>query len=281
MKPLLLFSFAAAAAVVAAQAPLYGVGAGSAGFVFARIDTSTGAATPLFNFTVTGSRVVQGLTYIPSTNRFLTVAHDAANVANSSFLVEIDPVAQSAAVVAHGIPMTYFEGIEYMPALGAVAVSYGPGGFFTGNIALLDPATYALQNANAATGLPDGDILFEDNTGALNVVDANNLPSNGFQRNRINNPAGPGTTLTGIGGNTFNPGGGEFDLAWKADESRLFYTRLNQLGQVNPATNALTTVGNYGIPYEMRGIAAVPEPGTLIALGAGLAVLSRRRARRR
>jgi len=110
------------------------------------------------------------------------------------------------------------------------------------------------------------------------VVDANNFPGTGAQRNHITNPFGV-TSLTGIGGNTFNDLGGEWDLAFKADEGCLFTTRFQQLVEVNQLTNVLTPINNYAGRIEMRGIAAVPEPGTLIALGAGLLALARRRRR--
>jgi hypothetical protein len=262
-----------------AQLKLYGVGPTSLGtptYDFSLINTTTGAATTLFSFSVPGTTAVNYLTYVPSTNKFLSVGVVSAS---QSLLVEIDHVAQTATTVGHGIPNTYFEGLEYLPSLGGVVVSHGPGGFWTGSIALLNPATYALMATGAIPGAPDSDIIFMDGTGALNYLDANNPNSNGFQRNLINNPFGV-MSVTGVAANTFNPLGREPDLAWKADEGRLFLSQLTQLSTVG-AGNVITTVGPYGVtaggaPIEITGL-AVPEPGALIVLGAGALALLRRR----
>lgn len=282
MKPLAL-SLLAALAVGASAQPLYGVGRsvpGAAMYGFYQINTTTGAATQLFSFNVANTTGVNFLTYNPVVNRFVTVG---AVSANQAVLVEIDHVAQTAAAVTHGIPNAFFEGLEYMPSLGGLVVSHGPGGFFTGNIALLNPTTYGLISSQAIPGAPDSDVLFADGAGQLNVLDPNNLNSSGFHRNVINNPFGA-VSVTGVPNNTFNPLGGEPDLHYKVDEGRLFLTQVSQLSTVGPL-NGITTVGSYGThasgaPINITGISAVPEPATMTALGAGLLLLARRRRSR-
>ncbi|MBI5707897.1 MAG: PEP-CTERM sorting domain-containing protein [Armatimonadetes bacterium] len=270
-----------AAAAVGANAQLYGVGPannGTAAYHFSVINTLNGAATQQFTFSVPNTTAVNFLTYVPQTNRFLAVGVVSAF---SSVLVEIDAGAQTATTVSHGIPNAYFEGLEYMSSLGGVVVSHGPGGFFTGSIALLNPITYGLISTGAVPGASDSDIIFDDGTGAVNTIDANNPNSNGWQRNIINNPFGA-MSVTGIANNTFNPAGGEPDLAWKANESRLFLSQLTQLSTVG-ALNAISGVGAYGTsslgtPIEVTGIAAVPEPATMAVLGLGaLAAIRKRR----
>jgi len=133
------FAFASLLIVTAAaQAQLYGVGQSGNGYGFASINTTTGASTALFNFSVPGTTAVQGLSYIPSPGKFVTVGFVDAN---NSKLVEIDASAQTATVVAHGIRNTFFEGLEYSASLGGLVVSRGPGGFFSGSLSLMNPST--------------------------------------------------------------------------------------------------------------------------------------------
>lgn len=277
MKKLLSLCFVVTAAL--SQAQLYGVGPSSAGYTFYSINTTNGAATSVFNFTVPGSSSILGLTYIPTTNKFVTVA--GINAFHSE-LVEIDLGAQTATVMSHGIPLngsgnSYFEGTEYMASLGGLVVSYGPGGFWTDRLALLNASGYGLLN-NTAPILADGDVVFMDGTGALNVMDSNN-PTAGFMRNRILTPFTT-PTLVGHGLNMFT--GTDYDFAWKSDEGRLFLTQGNMLSEVNAASTVISQIGMYGVagvPVNITGIAAVPEPATFASIGIGALALLRRRKR--
>lgn len=262
------------------NAQLYGVGQTSAGYDFYSINTSTGAATSLFSFSVAGSNNVLALTYIPSTNKFVTTAQFGAF---SSKLVEIDLGAQTATVVSNGIPNNssgtpYFEGLEYMSSLGGLVVSHGQGGFFTGQLALLNTSGYGLLS-NTSQLLSDGDVVFMDGTGALNVMDSNN-PTGGFMRNTVTNPFGT-PVISGYGSNMF--AALDSDLAWKSDEGRLFLTQGSFLSEVNAASTVITPIGSFGnagTRVDITGITAVPEPGTIFAVGAGAAALLRRRRRK-
>ena len=269
----------------AANAQLYGVGRSAGGYDFYQVNTTTGAATSLFTFSVPNAGSLVGLTYVPSSNKFLTSAQYSAF---SSGLVEIDATAMTATVVSHGIPngsssTPYFEGLEYMASMGGVVVSYGPGGFFSGNLALLNTSGYGLLNNNAATGIPDGDVIFMDGTGALNVMDTNN-PYSGNMRNRITSPFS-GIGITPWGSNMFSAT--DSDFAWKQDEGRLFLTQGGNLATVNAASTTITFVGSYGVatsgaPINITGLATkpVPEPATLAALGIGATALMRRRLKK-
>jgi len=263
------------------QAQLFGVSSTGSTNDFCQINTSTGAATSLFSFGIPGLTNVLALTYIPTTDKFITTGQiDAFH----SVLIEIDANAQTATVVSHGIPSNYFEGIEYSAAEGGLAVSYGPGGFYSGNLALLNDTTYSLIANNASTTLPDGDTLFVDATGSLNVMDTNNPGLNGFMRNRFTNPFGA-STIAGVGANMYNAV--DADFAYKTDEGRLFVTEQTTLGFVNdPTSTVITTVGGYGAnsngtAFRMLGLAAkpVPEPATLAGIGLGILGSLRRRKR--
>lgn len=240
------------------RAELYGIGRGISTDTFYQINTSTGAATPLFSFSNVGTTGTFHLAYNPVTNRYVTVQ---MNGTTASTLIEIDATTSTAAAVVHGIPTTAFEGVEYSAPLGGFVVSYGTTTNATGRLALLNNG-YGLINMNANTGLPDGDTLFLDSTGGLNVLDSNN-PYNLWQRNLITNPFGV-TTITPNGlQNSFLAT--DTDAAWKADEGNLFLTRTTSLARI-VGPNNLFNVGPYGGGVNITGIAVgprIPEPASI------------------
>ncbi len=251
---------------------LYGIGRGISTDTFYQINTSTGAATPLFSYSNVGTTGTFHLAYNPVTNRFLTVQH---NGISSSSLIEIDPVGLTAAAVVHGIPTNAFEGIEYSAPLGGFVVSYGINTNATGRLALLDNG-YNLINNNANTGLPDGDTLFLDSAGGLHVLDPNN-PYNSWQHNLITNPFGAISINPSGFSNPFQTT--DVDAAWKGDEAKLFLTQTTSLARI-VGPNNIFSVGPYGGGITITGIAvgpAIPAPASLALLAA--AVVLRRRAR--
>lgn len=261
-------------------AQLYGVSHGSAGMdTLYTINTTTGAATAVFSFANGGSINTSELAYNPVTNKLITIQTVSAF---QSRLVEIDHVAMTATAVSHGIPTNFFEGVEYSSSLGGLVVGYGPGGFFSGKLSLLNNS-YGLINSNASTGFADTDCLFVDGSGDLNVLDDNyNM---GFQRNKIFNPFS-GMTTSPFGGSIFAWSGNtvDYDLAWKGDEGRLFLTRKYSLATVNATSTVITSVGSYGISSDgteiaITGLAVVPvpEPASAMVLAIGAAALLRRR----
>ena len=271
--PFLAAALGLLSAAGTARADLYGIGRGISTDTFYQINTATGAATALFSYSNIGTTASFHLAYNPVTNRFLTVQQTGTT---SSTLIEIDAVTSTASAVVHGIPTTAFEGIEYSASLGGFVVSYGNSTNTTGSLALLDNG-YNLSNMNANTGLPDGDTLFLDGNGGLNVLDSNN-PYNGFQRNLITNPFG--ATVINFAGFSNPYQATDTDAAWKADEGNLFLTRTSSLARI-VGPNNLFTVGPYGGGITITGIAVgppIPAPATVGLLGAlGAAALRRRR----
>lgn len=262
--------------VSTARAELYGIGHGISTDTFYQINTATGAATPLFSFSNVGTTGTFHLAYNPVTNRYVTVQ---VNGTTSSTLIEIDAAGALASAPVHGIPTTAFEGIEYSASLGGFVVSYGTTTNATGKLALLDNG-YSLINNNANTGLPDGDTLFLDSAGGLNVLDSNN-PYNGFQRNLITNPFGATAISVNGASNPFTAA--DTDAAWKADEGNLFLTRTTSLARI-VGPNNLFTVGSYGPGINITGIAVgppIPEPGTMGVLTLAVIANYLRRAARR
>ncbi|MCC6661806.1 MAG: hypothetical protein IT437_13075 [Phycisphaerales bacterium] len=265
--PLLIPALALLSVNAAVRADLYGIGRGIGADTFYQINTATGAATPLFSFSNAGTTSTFHLAYNPVTNRFVTVQQ---NGTTSSTLIEIDATTFTAAAVVHGIPTSAFEGVEYSASLGGFVVSYGTTTGATGRLALLDNG-YTLINNNPSTGLPDGDTLFLDGTGALNVLDPNN-PYNGWQRNLINNPFGATSIVVAGGSNPF--AATDADCAWKADESRLFLTQTTSLARI-VGPNNIFSVGPYGPGISITGIAVgppIPAPASLCLLAAAGAV---------
>jgi hypothetical protein len=251
---------------------LYGVGRTLAGDVFYQIDTTTAQPTPLFSFGNAGTAGIFGLTYNPVTNRFLTVQQVNAS---QSILVELDAVNQTASAIAHGIPTAFFEGIEYDSSLGGLVVSYGPGSSFSGKLALLDNS-YALIANQPTTGIVDGDTLFVDGLGRLNVLDADD-PSGAppFQRNVITNPFGAISLATAGFSNPFITA--DKDAAWKSDENRLFLTRTNSLAYI-VGPNNIFAIGSYGT--NITGIAVapvIPEPASCVVVASAVLLAWRRR----
>jgi hypothetical protein len=271
--PLLAALFAVLWVAAPARADLFGIGRGISTDTFYQINTATGAATPLFSFSNVGTTATFHLAYNPATNNFVTVQQ---NGTTSSTLIEIDAVNSTASAVVHGIPTTAFEGIEYSASLGGFVVSYGPSTNTTGRLALLGNG-YNLINNNPNTGLPDGDTLFLDGNGGLNVLDPNN-PYNAWQRNLITNPFGA-TTITVNG--LQNPFvAADCDAAWKGDEGNLFLTRTTSLARIIGPNN-IFNVGAYGGGISITGIAVgppIPQPTSLaLFIIAAAATIRRRR----
>jgi hypothetical protein len=78
--------------------------------------------------------------------------------------------------------------------------------------------------------------------------------------------------------------GALFDIASRPEDNAMFAvdTTTNSLYTLDVTNGALTGIGDYGAPLNLVGLAfsPIPEPGTLLLLGAGVALLAGRRERR-
>lgn len=283
------FALLAAVGSSAHALNLYGVydyvdATGTPASAIGTINTSNAAVTPWFNLNLPSNVIgVQGLAYVPSTNKFITIGRIGNTL---SALLQVDPVLQTTSVIGTSFS-GLMEGVEYSSALNRIVVTWGTTTFITNQFAFLNPSGYA-STVNATPGHADGDTLFTDANGDLNLLDTNN-PTNGRQRNIVNNPQGPGTTYTGVGSNFWSIASPVVDLAYKSDDANLYATTITTLSTVNGASTALNTIGNYGgvngAIIQMRGLAVasqpVPEPATFVLGAAGLAAAIRRRRARR
>jgi hypothetical protein len=266
------FAAVACSATASFATTLYGIGRTLNADVFYQIDTTSGAATPLFGYGNAGTTGTFGLTYNPVSNRFLTIQQSGTS---SSTLIEIDATTSTAAAVVHGIPTNFFEGIEYSAALGGIVVSYGPGGNFSGRLALLD-SSYNLIANNPSTGMLDCDTLYVDSAGALNMLDTNH-PHGGWQRNSIANPFG--SISINVNGPSNPYAFTDTDFAWKADIGRLYLSRQSQLSHV-VGPNNIFTIGAYG-GAAITGLAVGPNPSVPEPTAAAVALIACVATRRR
>lgn len=148
-------------------------------------------------------------------------------------------------------------------------LAYAPGDPFAGQA----PAVSAVAYTNSVPGATST-ALFGIDAVRNNLVLIN--PPNGGVVNTI---GALGVNATGLNGFDISGGSG---LAFAA--LQLGSGPGSSLYTINLSTGAATAlgiVGSGGTAIELVGLAAapVPEPGTMLALGAGIAVLLRRRKR--
>lgn len=192
-------------------------------------------------------------------------------------MIEIDATTSTAVAVFSNFGQSAFEGIEYSPSLGGIFIASGNTTAATNRLFLLNNS-YAAIASNLNTGILDGDTLFLDGHGGLNLLDTNN-PYNGWQRNLITNPfTSISITPNGLQNSFTMP---DVDAAWKADENALFLTRTTSLARI-VGPNNLFAVGPYGGGTNITGIAVgppIPEPTTAAVVVLGSTCVTRRRRR--
>jgi len=172
----------------------------------------------------------------------------------------------------NGIPHGHMTSIAFDPVSG---VLYG--NTTVGFGAPFD-ALYKIDPTTGATTFV-GRILFDnvfalgfDQTGDLfGVADATD------ELISISLASGNGTHVANL------RAGQVFDIASRPEDDVMFAidTGTNSLYTLDTSNGALGLIGDYGTPLNLVGLAfsPIPEPGTVVLLGLGIALLARRRAR--
>lgn len=166
-------------------------------------------------------------------------------------------------------PNVVMHGLEYDSRSGKLyAASSTPNSFYE-----VSPTT------GAATLVADLGLSSFNNLGYDSLNDQMYLTNSGTDSlYRINRSTGA-TTLVGALNFSSNPNGLAYN--WRNNKMYLVDNSTDNLYTLNLATGNADLVGAMGAG-NLLGLAyveAVPEPGTLLALGAGLALLARRRRR--
>ena len=239
------------------------------------INESNAATTALFSFATFGAYRPQGLAFNPNTGHLYSVGESVVGSTFSSGLYDIDLTAQTGTFVPIAGNLNV-EGIDFLASANSLVVSYSPNSYYTFTLG----AVSTLGVMGATNGLPttDSDVLgIDPTTSDLMVYDASN-PTGIYSLNRIFNPFGAASAV-GVYSGPVDP---VHDLDLASDGGSLFLTNGSSLVQFAPGLASRSTVGSYalgGRKLNVVGIAAapVPEPASLLALGAGAAAMLRRR----
>lgn len=239
----------------ASAGSLYGIHTTFSGYQLAKVDSATRGVEILASIPLFGLASVNEMTYHRGRQKFVV----SATIDNSNaYLVEIDPIDYGISAVGHDIPTNFVEGIEYLPSIQSLVVSYG-GPVLTTKVARLDDSYHMTGSGELVIQDLDMDTIYTDQSGSLFKMDVTHwVASTPFAR--LDNP------FTSI---TFNPIGSDYntdqydhDVAYNPSDGRLYLTRASSLAYFNADRSLITNVGSFG-SYNITALAYGPEVKSL------------------
>ncbi len=241
----------------AAASTLYGTtltDVGTSTSTVVTIDPATGAATPLFTFTLPDGLIAARLTYHDPSGDLLSLFR-SGGVGNDFRLARIDLQTQAAtSEPITGLPpgVVEIEGLGYDAANDRTLISHGPS-FFTDSISQIGLDGAVIASSGVISGVTDMDnIDFNDAAGLVYATDFNaNNPPRVFQ---VIDPLG-----TPSAAGLFDPGqeGDVGDVALDPDTGQLYTAGFGAFDSNLVAVSAAgyVAVGPYNIGANIGGLA--------------------------
>lgn len=212
-----------------------------------QIDTTTGAATEIFSFTMPtpAGDDLHGLARDPGTGHLFSLLPD------SHLVAEIDPILHAVTYHSFSGPDVR-ESIEYSDLLGSLLVGHQNGSTATHTLSKMNPDGTFGATVDLGNVLEDMDMLgLDPRDGSLLAYDVSN-PINGYILNRINDPFGS-PSLTGIYNGPGDPLN-DYDLA--AHQGTLYLSNLFTLYKFSGDLQSRNAIGAFGLS-DGRGVAAL------------------------
>lgn len=240
-----------ALAGIASAGSLYGIRPIFGGYQLAKINAATAGVEILGTISLPDAMVVNEMTYHPKRQRFVVTA---TITTSSSYFLEIDPITLGYYAVGHNIPASYVEGVEYIPSLQSLVVSYGMNDG-TKSVARLNDDYQVIGTGTLSLPDLDMDTIYTDQSGSVYKFDSTHLVD-GYPFGRLDNPFTAISHVT-IGGD-YGTTAFDHDVAYNPDDGRLYLTRTSSLATLNAARTTAIPIGSYG-GFDITALAYGPE----------------------
>lgn len=235
----------------ASAGTLYGLSPTFMGYYIVKVDPATAGVEVVGLISSPDTVSANEMTYHPGRKRFVFTA----TVSNSSaYLMEIDPINFGYNAVGHDIPTNFVEGIDYVPSLQSLVVSYG-GPVLSTKVARLNSNYEMTGSGSLVTQDLDMDTIYTDQSGSVFKMDVTHWVA-GTPFARLDNPF---TSISFVPiGADYNTSPDDHDVAYNPDDGRLYVTRSTSLAYLNPSRTLVTHVGSYGA-FDVNALAYGPE----------------------